>query len=74
MLFVSEKNKNPAYDHLNGQKSLNARQGTQVGDAVKGASVMYDMAIMADPPLRFCMGSDAYNVSYSVCFLLDSPY
>lgn len=64
MIFASEKN--PAYDHLDGQKVLKARQGTQVGDAVKGANAMYNLAIMEDPPLRVCLGSDAYNVSLLV--------
>jgi hypothetical protein len=38
-----------------------ARNGKQIGDTVKGARAMYELAIMEDPPLRVVIGSDAYT-------------
>lgn len=34
----------------------------QAGDPVKAAKVFYDLAIMADPPVRCANGSDAFKV------------
>lgn len=52
--------KNPAYDHLDAEKNMKARNGTQAGDPPKAAKVFYDLAVMKDPPLRCCVGTDAY--------------
>jgi hypothetical protein len=59
MVFGSSKH--PAYDHLNAQAAMAARNGKQIGDPVKGARAMYELAIMEDPPLRVVIGSDAYT-------------
>lgn len=40
----------------------NASQRTQAGDPAKGARVMWEVAHMADPPLRIAVGTDAYSV------------
>ncbi|KAJ9606424.1 hypothetical protein H2200_009385 [Cladophialophora chaetospira] len=53
--------RHPAYDHLNAEKSMGERNGTQVGDPKKGAKAMYELAVMSDPPLRVVIGSDAYK-------------
>lgn len=50
-----------AYDHLNAEEAMKKRHGTQVGDPIKGAIAMYDIATMDDPPLRVVIGSDAYQ-------------
>jgi len=42
---------------------MGARHGKQVGDPVKGAKAMYELAVMEAPPLRVVIGSDAYKVS-----------
>lgn len=52
--------KKTAYDHLDAKKSMGERNGTQGGDPHKGARAMYELATMKDPPLRCCMGSDAF--------------
>lgn len=35
--------------------------GREPGDPTKAATVMYELAIMDDPPLRVIVGSDAYQ-------------
>lgn len=57
MLFG--ENKNPAYDHIDAEKSMKERNGTQAGDPPKGARAMWEVAKMEDPPLRLVIGSDA---------------
>lgn len=53
--------KHPAYDHINAQETMGKRNGTQVGDPVKGGRAFWDIAKMEDPPLRVVIGSDAYQ-------------
>lgn len=52
--------KNPAYDHIDAEATMKKRNGTQAGDPKKGAAAMYELATMADPPLRCVIGTDAY--------------
>lgn len=52
--------RHPAYDHIDAQKQMKERNGTQAGDPKKGAKAMYEFAIMKDPPLRVVVGTDAY--------------
>lgn len=52
--------RHPAYDHLDAQKLMGERHGTQAGDPKKGAEAFYQLAIMEDPPLRVVVGTDAY--------------
>ncbi|KAK5448213.1 hypothetical protein LTS15_009238 [Exophiala xenobiotica] len=52
--------RHPAYDHMDAQERMSARNGNQAGDPVKGAKAMYELAIMKDPPLRCVIGTDAY--------------
>jgi len=59
MSFADERH--PAYDHLNAKKAMGDRNGKQVGDPVKGARAMYELAVLSDPPLRVVIGSDAYK-------------
>ncbi|KAF2157758.1 NAD(P)-binding protein [Myriangium duriaei CBS 260.36] len=58
MLFGERKQ--PAYDHINPKENAQKRNGTQAGDPAKGASAMYELATMKDPPLRCVIGTDAY--------------
>lgn len=58
MDFAEEKCK--AYDHIDAKTAMGKRNGTQAGDPPKGARAMYEIATMEDPPLRVCIGSDAY--------------
>ncbi len=37
------------------------RNGSQAGDPIKGAKVMYQLAVMKDPPLRVVIGTDVYK-------------
>ncbi|KAL8287155.1 hypothetical protein RQP46_003607 [Phenoliferia psychrophenolica] len=60
MIFGEKLSPDP-YDHLDAKKTMGARHGNQVGSPAKGAAAMYKLAIMADPPLRVVLGSDAYN-------------
>ena len=60
MSFAEERH--PAYDHINAKEAMGKRHGTQVGDPVKGAKAMYELAVMENPPLRVVIGSDAYKV------------
>ena len=53
--------RHPAYDHIDVQKALGVRNGTQAGDPVKGAKAMYELAILKDPSLRVVIGTDAYK-------------
>lgn len=53
--------RHPAYDHIDAKKQMNARNGTQAGEPLKGAKAMYEVAVMKDPPLRVVIGSDAYK-------------
>ena len=53
--------RHPAYGHIDAQKNMVARNGTQAGDPIKGAKAMYEFAIMKDPPLRVVIGTDAYK-------------
>lgn len=55
------ENKNPAYDHLDAEKTMKERNGTQAGDPPKAARGMYELAVMDDPPLRCVLGTDAYK-------------
>ena len=57
MIYGEEKN--PAYDHLNAEKTMKERNGTQAGDPVKGAQAFYELGVMDDPPLRVVVGTDA---------------
>ncbi|MCJ1407841.1 hypothetical protein MMC19_001912 [Ptychographa xylographoides] len=59
MSFAEERH--PAYDHINAKEAMGKRHGTQVGDPVKGAKAMYELAVMENPPLRVVIGSDAYK-------------
>lgn len=61
MAFAEQRH--PAYDHINAKEAMGARHGKQVGDPVKGAKAMYELAVMEAPPLRVVIGSDAYKVS-----------
>jgi hypothetical protein len=42
------------------RQNMKKRYGTQAGDPRKGARVMYEFAVMEDPPLRVVIGTDAY--------------
>jgi NAD(P)-dependent dehydrogenase (short-subunit alcohol dehydrogenase family) len=53
--------RHPAYDHMDAEKDMKARNGTQAGDPPKGARAMYELAVMDDPPLRVVIGTDAYK-------------
>ena len=53
--------RHPAYDHIDARANMKKRHGTQAGDPKKAAPAMYDFAVMEDPPLRMCIGSDAYG-------------
>jgi len=55
------ENKNPAYDHLDAEKSMKERNGKQAGDPRKGAQAMYELAVAEEPPLRCVIGTDAYS-------------
>ncbi|KAL8741761.1 MAG: hypothetical protein Q9184_008346, partial [Pyrenodesmia sp. 2 TL-2023] len=59
MVFAEQRH--PAYDHLDAKKKAEGRHHTQVGDPIKGAKAMYDLAVMEDPPFRIVLGSDAYQ-------------
>ena len=59
MAFAEERH--PAYDHINAKEQMEQRNGKQVGDPVKAARAMYELAVMKDPPLRVVVGSDAYK-------------
>lgn len=48
------------YKHIDAKGNMQKRQGTQVGDPVKGGQRMYDLAVMDNPPLRVVLGSDAH--------------
>ncbi|CAJ2511358.1 Uu.00g069830.m01.CDS01 [Anthostomella pinea] len=52
--------KNPAYDHLDAEKTMGEKHGSQAGDPAKGAKAMYELAVMKDPPIRCVIGTDAY--------------
>ncbi|KAL9609731.1 MAG: hypothetical protein Q9167_005520 [Letrouitia subvulpina] len=54
--------RNPAYDHIDAKKRADARHGIQAGDPIKGAKAMYELATLADPPLRVVIGSDAHQL------------
>lgn len=53
--------RHPAYDHIDAQKAMGERNGTQAGDPIKGAKAMYELATLKDPPLRVVIGTDAYK-------------
>jgi NAD(P)-dependent dehydrogenase (short-subunit alcohol dehydrogenase family) len=53
--------RHPAYGHLDAKGTMGKRHGTQVGDPKKAARVMYEFAVMEEPPLRVVVGSDAYQ-------------
>ena len=55
------ENKHAAYDHIDAEKQMKQRNGTQAGEPAKGARAMYELATMQDPPLRCVIGSDAYT-------------
>ncbi|KAK3669882.1 hypothetical protein LTR78_010263 [Recurvomyces mirabilis] len=59
MVFGEEKN--AAYEHINAEKTMGERHGTQAGDPAKGARAMWEFAKMDTPPLRMVIGSDAYT-------------
>ena len=62
MAFAEKRH--PAYDHINARERASGRHMSQVGDPVKGARAMYELATMPDPPLRVVIGSDAHQVSH----------
>ncbi|KAM3423611.1 hypothetical protein BST61_g1035 [Cercospora zeina] len=59
--MVFGEQKEAAYDHIDAEKTMGKRHGTQRGDPVKGARAMWDIAKMEKPPLRVVIGSDAYE-------------
>ena len=61
MAFADQRH--PAYDHFNAKEAMGKRNGTQAGEPAKGARAMYELAVLEDPPLRCCLGSDAVQVS-----------
>ncbi|KAL8744590.1 MAG: hypothetical protein Q9190_003183 [Brigantiaea leucoxantha] len=60
MAFAEKRH--PAYDHINARERASGRHMSQVGDPVKGARAMYELATMPDPPLRVVIGSDAHQI------------
>ena len=56
------KERHPAYDHVDAKERMNQWNGCQKGDPEKGAKVMYDLAVMEDPPLRCLLGTNAFKV------------
>ncbi|KAF3771200.1 NAD(P)-binding protein [Cryphonectria parasitica EP155] len=59
MVFGEVENK--AYDHLDARKTAAGRHGAEPGDTAKGATAMYELATMNEPPLRCVIGRDAYK-------------
>ena len=59
MDFPEEKK--PEYDHLDAKETMTKRHGVQAGDPKKGAEAMYRLATLEEPPLRFVIGTDAYE-------------
>lgn len=53
--------KEDAYDHLDAEKTMGEKNGTQAGDPAKAAKAMYELATMDDPPIRCVVGTDAYS-------------
>lgn len=49
-----------AYDHVDAKAIAGKRNGSQPGDPKKGAQAMYQLAILDEPPLRMCIGTDGY--------------
>jgi len=66
--------KHPAYDHIDAEKQMKQRNGTQAGDPVKGAKAMYEFAIMPEPPLRVVVGTDAYENIFKKLTAYDENY
>ena len=62
MAFAEKRHE--AYDHINAKEAMGKRHGKQVGDPIKAAKAMYELAVMKEPPLRVVFGSDAYKVSF----------
>lgn len=66
--------KHPAYDHMDAEKIMNERNGTQAGDPKKGGQAMYQLAVMKDPPLRMVIGSDAFSAIHEKLKLYGENY
>ena len=71
MIYGEEKN--PAYDHLNAEKTMKERNGTQAGDPIKGAQAFYELGVMDDPPLRVVIGTDACACTLLHSFRIAAP-
>lgn len=56
------KHRMDAYDHLDARERMSKRQGSQGGDPLKASKVIYQLAVMEEPPSRIALGSDAYQV------------
>ncbi|KAI0856114.1 hypothetical protein F4860DRAFT_494122 [Xylaria cubensis] len=55
----------PAYGHIVAEQVMSAMEKEQVGDCVKGAAAIHQLAYMHNPPLRCPLGSEAFGVMES---------
>lgn len=66
--------KHPAYDHMDAEKIMGERNGTQAGDPKKGGQAMYKLAVLDGPPLRAVIGSDAHSAIHEKIKLYGENY
>ncbi|KAI1733480.1 hypothetical protein F4680DRAFT_463803 [Xylaria scruposa] len=62
MLFRHPKQILPAYRHLPAENIMEKMGEQQVGDPIKGAAAIHQLAHMHDPPLRCLLGSEAFEM------------
>lgn len=73
--LVFSESKLDAYSGLRSlQKRFTDISGTQTGDPAKAATVMIELANMAQPPLYLLLGSDAYARAFTKLEVLSSAY
>ncbi|KAI1164425.1 hypothetical protein F5B18DRAFT_650699 [Nemania serpens] len=51
----------PVYSHVQAEKIMEAMGAAQIGDPIKGAAAIYELAHVPNPPLRCLLGSEAFT-------------
>ncbi|KKY39956.1 putative short-chain dehydrogenase reductase sdr [Diaporthe ampelina] len=62
MVFRDPRQAIPAYNHLDAEKIMAGASRAQMGDPVKGAAAILQLAAVRNPPLRVPLGSEAFGI------------
>ncbi|KAI1077721.1 NAD(P)-binding protein [Whalleya microplaca] len=61
MVVRDPKQSLPAYSHMHAEQTMAVMGEAQVGDPIKGAAAIQQLAHVPNPPLRFLLGGEAFG-------------